>query len=213
MDHPAFQKEPLSEREAWLWMIENTVWGDMGVAVSINGSPVQLMRGQLSYSIRYLAKAWLWTPSKTLRFTDKLKRWDMIRISSETGQIIITICNYDKYQASRNRTEAQTETGAEQDRNRSGTNNNTDQRKNKKDIYTLSVEDVSKWLAQKRSEGLYKNIDEYALLEKYKSWHMTAKKPHKDCIAGFRGAFSWDNPPKRKATGQTYEEALREAME
>lgn len=122
-DHPAFAKESYTEREAWEWLIENACWKE--TTINVAGNPVKLERGQLSYSVRYMAEAWGWTRSKTARFTEKLKKWDMIGTESGTGQQVITICNYNKYQLKPeySGTAAGRKTG--QQRDSSGTNKNT----------------------------------------------------------------------------------------
>ena len=97
MDSPVFKKEPFTEREAWCWMIEMTVYAPE-YTVKIKESPVKLKRGQISYSIRYMAKAWGWKYNRTLTFIKKLKKWNMIQSGLQSGQTVITICNYSKYQ-------------------------------------------------------------------------------------------------------------------
>lgn len=97
MNNRAFKKEPYTEREAWCWLVEKTIFLPQ-YTVNIKGKPIELERGQLSYSIRYLAKAWDWKPKRTLMFLKKLEKWHMIETQKETGQTIITICNYNKYQ-------------------------------------------------------------------------------------------------------------------
>ncbi len=88
-DKTPWNREPFSKNEAWLWLIEEANWKD--------GS--RLKRGQLSHSIRHMAGVWKWDKSKVSRFIFVLKNQDMIETASETGQTVITICNYDKYQS------------------------------------------------------------------------------------------------------------------
>jgi hypothetical protein len=125
-DHPAFDKETYSRMDAWGWIIENALWKD-GV-VSVDGSPIPLKRGQLSYSIRYLAEKWKWGKSSVHRFMKHLKKWDMADTESGTRQIVITVCNYDKYQLipnyKRDTSGTQTDTTEGQERDKSGTNKN-----------------------------------------------------------------------------------------
>jgi hypothetical protein len=94
--HRFFADEPFTEREAWVWMISAAVFADCRVRA--NSKPVNLKRGQLTYSIRFLAQQWQWHRSRVERFLNRLKTERMIETDRETGQIIITICNYDKYQ-------------------------------------------------------------------------------------------------------------------
>jgi len=100
MDNDLFRwqrKEPYCSRAAWVWLIEHAQYEP--AKVLIGGKPVELQRGQLSHSYRYLARAWGWSEAKVRRWCVAAASLDMIRRSSNAGQVIITICNYDKYQA------------------------------------------------------------------------------------------------------------------
>ena len=99
MDHPALQDRknaPLSKREAWCWMIEQAAWQTR--AGTAMGKTVTIERGQLCYAYRFLATAWGWTLGAVQRWLDRLKTDTMISVSTVAGQLLITICNYDKYQ-------------------------------------------------------------------------------------------------------------------
>lgn len=102
MDNPVFTKAPYTEPQAWEWLISNTVWQSGGKKLSVNGQPLLLGRGQVSHSSRFMADKWGWKKDAVLRFLKRLEKWDMIATANATGaatgQIIITICNYDKYQ-------------------------------------------------------------------------------------------------------------------
>lgn len=96
-DHPVLQsREPLSRREAWLWLLAEASWKERVKAVP--GASVRLRRGQLSHSIRFMASAWRWDKAKVERFLQRLKTETMIETATETGQTVVTICNYDDYQ-------------------------------------------------------------------------------------------------------------------
>lgn len=100
MDNDAFSDEPYTEREAFLYLVENAAWKDRNYRV---GARVyKLKRGQLTASFRYLAEAWQWNKNKVDRFLEILRISDMIGTvngtESGTGQTVITICNYSKYQ-------------------------------------------------------------------------------------------------------------------
>jgi hypothetical protein len=88
------------DRYAWVWLIGNACFSDKTVGVM--GKPINLTRGQLCYSIRFLAQVWCVSPKRARTILEKLENWAMIRI--EKGKYgdkygsIITICNYDKYQ-------------------------------------------------------------------------------------------------------------------
>lgn len=95
-DHPAFKQEPFTEREAWVWLIGEAQWKNN--RKRINGQIVELERGQLSHSIRFLSIRWDWSISRVNRFLKRLKTETMIETENETGQNVITICNYETYQ-------------------------------------------------------------------------------------------------------------------
>lgn len=68
-------------------------------------------RGQFCHSVRFMARAWSWTPAKVYRFLGRLADHEMIekRNSTETAPYVITICNYDEYQGERNSADAKPE--------------------------------------------------------------------------------------------------------
>jgi hypothetical protein len=101
-DHPLFDDgKPLSQREAWLWLISNAAWRPMQVPVR-NGRSQELLnleRGQLSYSRSFLRKAWNWSSEKKVRtFLDRLERECMVDLLAGQLQTVISICNYGVFQ-------------------------------------------------------------------------------------------------------------------
>lgn len=108
MEHPVFGSAPYSKREAWAYLIENAAW--KSTRFDIRGQIVVIERGQFATSVRRLAAAWDWDKAAVSRFLTRLKTETMIETSTETGQIIITVCNYDLYQASPSESETPTET-------------------------------------------------------------------------------------------------------
>lgn len=97
MEHGTLKSdEPYSRREAWVWMVEQAFWAPG--RVSINGKTVPIERGQFSHSYRFMATAWKWEIGRVQRFLARLKTDTMIGVSADTGQLVVTICNYDKYQ-------------------------------------------------------------------------------------------------------------------
>jgi hypothetical protein len=79
---------------------------------------VEVGRGQLAASIRFMAEAWGWTAAKVQRFMERLKKLEMIRAETDTGLTLLTVCNYDKFQAQ----SKASDTEAIQDRYTSDTN-------------------------------------------------------------------------------------------
>lgn len=95
-DHDLFDGDEYSRRDAWEWLIANACWRETNRR--FGGQLVHLKRGQLYYSIRFLAEKWGWSKSRVARFLEQLKIETMIDTESGTGQILITVLNYDSYQ-------------------------------------------------------------------------------------------------------------------
>ena len=108
LEHPLFEGDS-ARLGAWLWLVGNACWKP--TRVKIKGSIVQLERGEMSYSVRFLAEAWGWSKSRVDRFLCDLRAENMIETRSKIGtdrghkagqgQSIISICNYSKYQDAR----------------------------------------------------------------------------------------------------------------
>jgi hypothetical protein len=99
MDNPALggDREPFCRRAAWAWLIENAQW--KAAKINIGGRTETIERGQLCHSYRHLAATWKWSICKVQLFIEHLKNSTMIKTEVNTGRLIITICNYERYQA------------------------------------------------------------------------------------------------------------------
>jgi hypothetical protein len=95
-DHDCFADEPFTEREAWVWLISEASW--RARVRRVGRVVVDLKRGQLAASLRFLADKWQWNKDAVDRYLARLRGRDMIATDSATGINIITICNYDVYQ-------------------------------------------------------------------------------------------------------------------
>jgi hypothetical protein len=133
LSHPRFKPHgPYTRAEAWLWLIEAAAFKDRSAPVLAGRQRkmVLIARGELSHSVRYLAKAWQWSTNRVLRFLAELQMDHSIETRTETGQTIISLCNYDTYQAPFHDVETQTETlsdtqSATNKKERKETKNNT----------------------------------------------------------------------------------------
>lgn len=91
---------------AWFWIVANACWKPS--KARIKGHTVELERGELSFSVRFLAENWGWSKSRVDRFLSDLRTEGMIETRSKSGtsaghkagqgQSIIKVCNYAKYQ-------------------------------------------------------------------------------------------------------------------
>jgi len=110
-DHPAFKREPFTEREAWIWMIGEAAW--QPTTVRINRRCFELERGQFVHAARYLAKRWQWSTSRVWRFLQRLKNEGIIETHPVTDATVVTICRYGVYQFGSRPTETPNETQAD----------------------------------------------------------------------------------------------------
>lgn len=97
-DCEAFQDAPFSEREAWLWLLENVAWKDTHRRAG-KGNIIEVGRGQIHTSERTLASIWQWDRKRVTRFLKRLKTAHMITPSMGPSGALITVCNYAKYQS------------------------------------------------------------------------------------------------------------------
>ncbi|WP_454628450.1 hypothetical protein [Bradyrhizobium cenepequi] len=95
-EHPSFANEPLTEREAWTWLIGEASF--KARTKRIGSVLIELKRGQVAASLRFMADKWQWSEPRVRRFLKRLKTDAMIDASTDAGITVITICNYDKYQ-------------------------------------------------------------------------------------------------------------------
>ena len=96
-DHPIIGvRKPFTRFEAWTWLLSEAAWkARRYMAGSI---PVDLERGQLAHSTRYMARAWGWPETTVRRFLSRLKTGAMIGAETGAGITIISVCNYGSYQ-------------------------------------------------------------------------------------------------------------------
>ena len=117
MDHKLFRREPYNRRNAWEWLIEHAAFAEHG----------DLQRGQLRYSISYLANAWGWDRDQVRRFLKNCRAASAICYEPATAADIrgslITICNYEKYQSDESAGATPGATSAPQGRHKRAPNN------------------------------------------------------------------------------------------
>ena len=99
-EHHLWCEERIFSRfEAWLDILQSARFED--TKQLIGNRLIEIKRGQMLVSLRYLASRWQWSTKKVGTFLELLIQDGMItkETPKETGQTVITICNYDKYNA------------------------------------------------------------------------------------------------------------------
>lgn len=96
-DHGLFADEPMSEREAWLWLIAKAAWKD--TTHRVGSTMVKVERGSMFVTLRDLQAAWRWKSDTRVRgFLELLEAESMISRAANAGKTQITICNYVSFQ-------------------------------------------------------------------------------------------------------------------
>lgn len=97
-EHPFWCEDRVFSRfEAWLDIVQSARFED--TKQLIGNRFIEVKRGQVLVSLRFLAGRWQWSTKKVNSFLDLLIQDKMItkETPKEKGQTVITICNYDKY--------------------------------------------------------------------------------------------------------------------
>lgn len=105
---------------AAIWLVVHAVWRK--ISVRVNSRSVTLERGECCYSMRYLAEAWECSKSAAHLRLRHFEKNGFIGTAVKTGLTIITLCNYDQYQISKDDARTADGTGSGQTRDRLGTN-------------------------------------------------------------------------------------------
>lgn len=96
MEHHLFENARYSEREAWCWLIENASFAPS--KMRHHREVIAMGRGDIPTSYRKLSDKWKWSVNTVRGFLAMLIADGMISVKTDTGFLVITICNYDKYQ-------------------------------------------------------------------------------------------------------------------
>jgi len=127
LGHPVFRND--AEAMAFAWMIVRASWKP--ARVRYKGRAIALSRGQLAISIRDMADAMDRDKAWIERLFKRLRAETMIETVVEAGVSIVTICNYEKYQAEFESCETVSETVGEIDaRQRRDTEQRREKQKN-----------------------------------------------------------------------------------
>lgn len=93
--HPAFNN--LREAAIWNFLYQNAFWEDG--ERNFNGQTYLLKRGQIVVSMSFLAKGFCMTEKGVRVVIQKLEKLGMVVKQGANKGTILTICNYEEYQA------------------------------------------------------------------------------------------------------------------
>lgn len=156
-----------TEFEAWLDLL--LLANHTANKVKIDRTLIVVERGQHLTSMQKLGARWLWTKTETYNFARMLQRDGMILLKSSTKFTLITICNYDSYQAKKNAIKTPEGNEAETNEKRSGTNNNDNNENNVKNEKNIpALKDFLTYTEQQTRER-FKGLEK-SLTLKYQSW-------------------------------------------
>jgi hypothetical protein len=101
-EHPFFAREPMSEREAWVWMITRAAWQDTRHKVGMD--MVEVPRGAFMATLKEMQSVWMWrSDSRVRNFLKRLESERMvcceIVVRKDARKTQVSICNYEQYQA------------------------------------------------------------------------------------------------------------------
>lgn len=96
-DNPLWQEKPFDRARAWIDLILQARYEDS--YVRIRGVKVSLNRGDVGVSEVGLADRWGWSRGKVRRFLDELETEQQIVQQKNNVTSLISVVNYDLYQA------------------------------------------------------------------------------------------------------------------
>ena len=177
-EEPLLQ-DPIHFR-AYIWLLAEAAWAPRRILVSNGRAEVvlELERGQLSHSLRYMAKAWNVTVKRVRTILHRFEIGSLIGIQTGTLQTIITVCNYHTFQSLGGATGTQ-----------SGTQTGTQRARKGHKAYTLNKErGLSPIAPPDRKPEAYTEDDWRERLETYKTtgiwpeWHWGPEPGQPDCL-------------------------------
>ena len=136
-EHPIFCGKP--ERIAvWAWIISTAAWKD--TRQDADGKTVMIKRGQVLTSYRQISSATGVGVQVIRTLIERLQSESAINTDTNNGRILITLCNYEKYQsvgANANTASNTTITQEQHSDNTAVTHKRTNKQNNNKDSIAL----------------------------------------------------------------------------
>lgn len=192
--NPIFRN--LLEAGIWAWMCDTAAWKD--TRVGFNGGLIELKRGQLVTSIRFIAKGFCVSEKVVRTVIDRLKNDTMIVTQEAHKGTIITICNYEEYQNTEETEGTQVEVQEARNGHAMGTNKkNLRTKEINKPIFLFFCEFWEAYPVNNRNKGSKNKAEEAYAVALKKTNHEIIMKG----IAAY-GAYL-------QATGQSNADACR----
>jgi hypothetical protein len=92
------QKRTYSFAEAWLDLIWNARFEAKPISKIVSRNrTIEIKRGEIHASLRFLAERWGWTKERVQRFLAAAKERGELIQETRQGETIITLCNFAKY--------------------------------------------------------------------------------------------------------------------
>ena len=172
-------------KENWLYpkkriFTKLEAWIDLLIMVNhksqkkvINNEVIEIKRGERDLSYRYLAKKWKWSHTKIKRYFTLLQKDNMIRLKKRTGQNLVSVCNYERYQDSHFEKRTRSEQGAHKVRTRSERIKEREEGKERKEEEDLRLDIKAIWDKTKNRFGLVDDQYHYyrhCLVEMEQRW-------------------------------------------
>ena len=161
MEHWLYESKPFCDAMAWVDLV--LLANHEGRKFVVEGSVINIERGQTFTSYRSLQVRWGWGAGKVKRYLELLERDGMIAIKTFKNGTLLTLVNYEVYQDTRNANG----TVAERKRNGSGTQterkrnaNGTKQQCNNEEQLNNDNNETSNSAspAPKKKYGAYKHV-------------------------------------------------------
>lgn len=89
------EKRVFSRAEAWLDLIREAAWKPHKKLIS--GHLIEVQRGGIVASVRFLADRWKWSTTKVCLFLDVLRLDEMIKTEKRHGITLVLLCNFEQY--------------------------------------------------------------------------------------------------------------------
>lgn len=96
VEHWVYEGERFDHTHAWIDLLMLANFADKKKVYK--GELITCKRGDVNYSMKYLAERWGWSWRAVKHFLDILASDGMITMSVTTNRTVITIVNYEKYQ-------------------------------------------------------------------------------------------------------------------